>query len=219
MNSSHWFPWPMLFFLFIIIYCPIVAGRLHSVKFPTQRTGNCSMASDFLGLIFTEAGGTCPLLALCAESAPGPCKPPVWGLPSRHPVQTAAGGTLPGSPTQPLGKAPLISAEYYVISFYLRCLLSFEPALWECSFQGRQWGTTEQTWWNHSAWSIRPSSGFIIRKQSTQPQYKRCFYTLWLLNYLLIKSFIASALSTTLNVGYKKYWGPIWDEPEDLKGS
>lgn len=164
-------------------------------------------------------GGTCPLLALCAESAPGPCKPPVWRLPSRHPVQTAASGTFPGSPTQPLGKAPLISAEYYVISFYLRCLLSFEPALWECSFQGRQWGTTEQTWWNHSARSVRPSSGFIIRKQSTQPQYKRCFYTLWLLNYLLIKSFIISALSTTLNVGYKKYWGPIWDEPEDLKGS
>lgn len=61
----------MLFFLFIIIYCPIVAGRLHSVKFPTQRTGSCSMASDFLGLICTEAGRAQPASGLFVRSLPG----------------------------------------------------------------------------------------------------------------------------------------------------
>lgn len=151
MNSSHWFPWPMLFFLFIIIYCLIVAGRLHSVKFPTQRTGSYSMASDFLGLIFTEAGRALPTSGLFVRSPSGP------------PAHRQRGHFLPGtqsrrqpqaprrSPTQPLGKAPLIRAEYYVISFSMRCLLSSEPALWECAFPGRQWGAREQTWWNHSA--------------------------------------------------------------------
>lgn len=138
----------MLFFLFIIIYCPIVAGRLHSVQFPTQRTGSGSMASDFLGLIFTEAGRDQPTSGLFVRSLPwAPVNlPPDTSF--QAPNTDSSEVTLPGSPTQPLGKVPLISAEsaYYVISLYLPCLLSFQPALWECSFQGQQWGTTEKTW-------------------------------------------------------------------------
>lgn len=45
----------MLFFLFIIIYCLIVTGSLHLVEFPTQYTGNISIASGFLRLIPTGA--------------------------------------------------------------------------------------------------------------------------------------------------------------------
>lgn len=45
---------------------------------------------------------------------------------------------------------------------------------------------------------------FISRKQNPQQLCKRCLHTLWLLNYLFKKSFITSALSTSLNAGYKK---------------
>lgn len=134
MNSSHWFPWPMLFFLFIIIYCPIVAGVCTQLNFPHSGQETAPWHQTSLDWFSQGQGGTCPLLALCVQPASGPSKPPMWTLPSRHPVQTAAWGPSHSSPTQPLGKAPLISAEYYVISFYLRCLLSFEPALWEMFF-------------------------------------------------------------------------------------
>lgn len=94
------------------------------------------MASDFLGLIFTEAGG---------PPWPGPLCGARCARAARVDASFQAGPAPPAVPG-PLGKAPLISARYYVISFYTRCLLSLEPALWECPFQGRQWGTTEQTW-------------------------------------------------------------------------
>lgn len=55
---------------------------------------------------------------------------------------------------------------------------------------------------------VRPSSRFIIRKQGAPPQYKPCFYTLWLLNYLLIKNFITRTLSTTLTVVIKNTENP-----------
>lgn len=191
MNSSHWFPWPMLFFLFIIIYCPIVAGRLHSVKFPTQRTGNCSTASDFLGLIFRGREGPAHFWALCAEPAGAPKLP--WGhfLPGT-PRQTASWAPSHAAP----GKSSLISTEYYVISFYIRCLLSLEPALWECSFQGDNGEPQNKPGEISQPWGHRPCSRLIIRKQNTP-----CFYTLWPQNYLLIKSFITSALANPLNGG------------------
>lgn len=198
MKSSHWFPWPMLFFLFIIIYCPIVAGRLPSVKFPTQRTGNCSTASDFLGLIFTETGRDLPTSGSFVPRLPWLCKP-LWG----HFLPGTQRRRPPGlSPTQPLGKAPLSAPNIMSFLFNIWCLLSLEPALWECSFQGRQWGTTEQTWWNHSALARQAFQSFVIRKQNPQPQCQRCLHALWLLKYVLIKSFITSALSTPLNAGY-----------------
>lgn len=126
MNSSHWFPWPVLFFLFIIIYCPIVAAVCTQLNFPHSGQETAPWHQTSLDWFSQRQGGTCPLLALCVEAASGPSKPPMRTLPSRHPVQTAAWGPSHGSPTQPLGKAPLISAEYYVISFYLHvyCLSS-----------------------------------------------------------------------------------------------
>lgn len=96
MNPSDWFPWPMLFFLFIIRYCPIVAGRLHSVRFPTQRTGNRSMASDFLRLIFTEAGRDLPTSGpFVLRLHKGPSNPPVWTLPSRPQCRQQSPQALP----------------------------------------------------------------------------------------------------------------------------
>lgn len=109
--------------------------RLHSARFPTQWTGNRSMASDFLRLIFQRLGGTYPLLALCAGTAQGPqqasldtsSQAPEWGWPVAPPE------TVPAA----LGNASY-QCQGYVISFYIRCLLFLEPALWECSFQARQ---------------------------------------------------------------------------------
>lgn len=108
MNSSHWFPWPMLFFLFIIIYCPIVAGRLHSVKFPTQRTGSSSMASDFLGLIFTEAGRDQPTSGLFVRSLP---RAPV-NLPPDTSFQAPQRRQQPRDPPRQSHAAPGKSSPY-----------------------------------------------------------------------------------------------------------
>ena len=118
---------------------------------------------------------------LCAEPALAPTTT-LGTLPSRHPAQTASWAPSHAAP----GKSSLISSEYYVISFYIRCLLSLEPALWECSFQGRQWGAQDRPG------EVTPpgASGLpALHNEKTNPQqqFKPCLYTLWLLNYLFLK--------------------------------
>lgn len=196
MNSSHWFPWPMLFFLFIIIYCPIVAGRLHSVKFPTQRTGSCSMASDFLGLICTEAGRDQPASGLFVRSLP------------RAPVNLPSGHFLPGTqhrqqprwpsqavPRSPWEKFPLSALNLHIMSFlftyHVYCLSS--RLCGNVLSKGNNGEPRNKPGEITQPWSGRPSSGFVIKKQNTGLPYKWWFYTFWLLNYLLMKSFITSA--------------------------
>ena len=141
-------------FLFMIIYCPIVVAACTQLNFPHRGQETAPRPQTSLDWFSQRRGGTCPLLGPLCRACLGPDHHPGDTSFQAPSAQTASWARSHAAP----GKSSLISSEYYVISFYIRCLLSLEPALWECSFQGRQWGTAGQTWWSHSAWGIRPFS-------------------------------------------------------------
>ena len=187
----------------ILSHC---CGRLHSVEFPTQRTGNCSTASDFLGLIFTEAGRALPTSGSFVQSLPWP-RPPPWGhfLPGTQRTD----GLLGSVPRSPWEKLP----------YQLRLLCHFFLHTMFIVFRARSVGMffSRATMGNRRTNLVKSLSlghqafqPFIIRKQNPQQQFKGVFTLSGYWIIYLKKSFITSALSTSLNTGYKKQWNPPW---------
>lgn len=139
MNSSYWFPWPVLFFLFIIIYCPIVGALCAPLNFPQ-------------GDRKQPYGIRLPEIDSGRWEGPALPGPFVQGLSDRRTFPPAA---RPGKPPYQPG---------YVTASHTPCLLSLGSTWWECSFQVRQWGATAQ--WNHRAPKLQAFQALVIRQQN-----------------------------------------------------
>lgn len=186
MNSSHWFPWPKLFFLFIRIYCPIVAGRLHSAKFPTPSTGSCSWHQTSWDWFSQRQGGTCLFLAFCALR---------WAPQDKVCVDVSFQTLGPGSLhtphpklMQPLGKAPLSAPSIMSFLLYMQPGLSGTPSSVGMGLARK--GKYGQLCCDSGTSLSPPTSGrrglSLIRKQNHVLPCPACFPYARPLNYLLI---------------------------------
>ena len=152
MSSSHWFPWPMLFFLFVIIYCPIVVTVCTQLNFPHsgQEAARPQTSLDWFS---QRRGGTCPLLGPLCRACLGP---------DHHPGDTSfqapsADGLLGSVPCSPWEKLPYqlrILCHFFLHTMFI----VFRARSVGMFFSRATMGSAGQTWWSHSAWGLRPSS-------------------------------------------------------------
>lgn len=185
MNSSHWFPWPMLFFLFMIIYCPIVVAVCTQLNFPHSGQETAPRPQTSLDWFSQRQGGTCPLLGPLCRACLGP---------DHHPGDTSfqapsADGLLGSVPRSPWEKLP----------YQLRMLCHFFLHAMFIVFRARSVGMffSRATMGNRRTNLVKSLSlgrqafqPFISRKQNPQQLCKRCLHTLWLLNYLFKKALL-----------------------------